>query len=115
MASSKPFRLRVRRSDGKVQRNRFGGLDEAVAALRVQLDEVIASGPPRTVRALTHEFAPVAQVVARAELTGPGRRRAGVDVRGDGTTEAWTGRWQRTVIEPAAGEDAVGALRRALS
>lgn len=114
MASSKPFRLKVRRS-GRVQRDRFAGLEDALADLREQLDAVRAAGPPRTVKALTHEFAPVAQVVARAQLTGAGRRRAGVDVRGDGSTEAWTGRWQRTVIEPAAGEDAVGALRRALS
>jgi len=59
--------------------------------------------------------------VARLELAGPERRlagtRAGIDIRGDGSTEAYLGRVRRQALEaePAAGpESAVGALRRAL-
>jgi hypothetical protein len=57
---------------------------------------------------------PVQQVVARLELAGPRRLRVGIDVRGDGSTEAWTGRFKREVVEQRAGENAFIALRRAL-
>jgi hypothetical protein len=64
-------------------------------------------------------YGPEQQVFARLELAGPERRlasaHAGVDVRGDGSTEAYRGRVRRTLLEPQPGEDAVAAVRRALS
>ncbi len=65
-------------------------------------------------RAFTREYEPVAQVAARGEIAGPGRLRGGIDLRGDGSAEAYRGRVSRTLVEQAPGEDAFAALRRAL-
>jgi hypothetical protein len=54
-------------------------------------------------------------VVGRLELSGPGGLRAGVDVRGDGSSEAFTGRLRRRVVAQRDGESAYEALRRELS
>ena len=63
-------------------------------------------------------YAPDEQVIARIELAGPQKRltrvHAGIDVRGDGSTEAYVGRVRRQALESGSDEDAIAALRRAV-
>lgn len=107
-----PYKLTVRVGP-RVERSRHESLDAALAALEERLAGLGATRGHA--QALIREYEPVAQVAARGEVTGPGRLRGGIDVRGDGSPEAYRGRVRRTVIEQAPGEDAFAALRRALS
>jgi hypothetical protein len=106
----------VVRTSGKVEKLEAASLPEALALLerraRPYEDE------PRTpeVDMRYKRFAPWAQVAARVEISGPRRWRpsvrAGVDVRGDGSVEAWTGRLRRVLIHQREGETPYEALRR---
>lgn len=105
-----PWRLTLRLGP-KVRRSTHETLDEAIAALEAGC----AAAPRReTVDLRLRSFEPVQQVAARGELAGPGRARGGVDVRGDGSAEAYLGRIRRRLVEQEPGEDAFSALRRAL-
>lgn len=64
---------------------------------------------------LMRRLEPVQVVVGRLELSGPGRLHAGIDVRGDGSSEAFTGRFRRRVVEQRRGESPYDALRRELT
>lgn len=101
---------------GKVSRDRFESLEAACAELDARAGEQArkANAEPEG-GGMMRRIDPVQQVVARLELAGPGRRRGGVDVRGDGSSEAWTGRLRREVVEQREGESAAEALRRALT
>ncbi len=63
-------------------------------------------------------YTPDEQVIARVELAGPQKRlaraHAGIDVHGDGSTEAYLGRVRRAALEQQGDEDVISALRRAL-
>jgi hypothetical protein len=99
----------------KVLRESFDDVDSAITELEGVLRPIAARTnlPPAT--ALIREIPADRQVVARGEISGPKRIRIGVDVRGDGSTAAFTGRIRRTPITPADGEDAFQALRRLFS
>jgi hypothetical protein len=112
-----PYRL-VLRDGPKVERARFGSLDAALDALGAHLIRLAARPQRDAIDLRVRRIEPVAQVIGRAELSGPQRLmprvRAGVDVRGDGSAEAWTGRASRRVVAPQDGESPVAALRRVL-
>jgi hypothetical protein len=103
------------RRRGVTDRDRFATLGEALDGLEARLDALSRPQRRRAERGLGRSYEPVQQVAVRGELAGPGRLRAGIDLRGDGSAEAFTGRWRRERVERRAGETAYDALRRALA
>ena len=104
------------RADAKVRKQRFDELDDALAALERIAGELADGAHARPAGGfLIRRLDPVQQVVGRIELAGPGRMRAGVDVRGDGSSEAFVGRVRRTLIEQQGRETPFDALRRVLA
>jgi hypothetical protein len=101
-----------------VERRRFNALEDALDALEARARELARDAPLHAVDVKFKRFDPIAQVAARLELAGPERLiprvRAGLDLRGDGSTEAYLGRITREVVEQRNGENAFRALRRAL-
>ena len=98
-----------------MERTRFDDLGEALAALERRGNELQDGANAREIDLrVGRRFEPVQQVVARLELAGPGRLRVGVDVRGDGSAEAWTGRVRRTLVKQKPRESPYDALRRAV-
>lgn len=103
------------RSGSKVRRERFQELGDALAAMERRGEELTRSAERRPEGGgLFRKIEPVQQVAARLELRGPERLRAGVDVRGDGSSEAFIGRVRREVIAQDGDESCYAALRRTL-
>ena len=104
----------VARLGPRVEKTRHDSIEEAISALDARI--AAADGQPVAVveSPLGRTYEPAARVTGRLEVRGPGGARGGVDVRGDGVAQAWTGRFRRRLVEPRPGEDAYAALRRAL-
>ena len=101
------------RSGARVRRSRHAGLGDALGELEREGRELERSADGHAEGGgLFRRLEPVQIVVARLELSGPRGLRAGVDVRGDGSSEAFTGRVRRRVLEQRDGESAYDALRR---
>lgn len=108
------YRLTVR-AGARVRREQHENLAAALTALEARAGELTDSAPARpTGGRLMRRFDPVQQVVGRLELRGPRGLRAGMDVRGDGSAEAFTGRLQRTLVHQQPGESPHRALARVL-
>jgi hypothetical protein len=109
------------RAGPRVKRQAFSSLDDALEVLERRARELAdsASASDQGVDAKIRKFEPVELVFARLEIAGPQRFvpgvRAGIDVRGDGSVEAYRGRVKRVVIEERGGEGTYAALRRALA
>ena len=104
------------RAGAQVQKERFDDFHAAMRAIEREGRELeqTADGQPEG-GGLVRRLEPVQIVVARLELSGPRRVRAGIDVRGDGSSEAFTGRVRRRVLAQRDGESAYDALRRELA
>jgi hypothetical protein len=105
------YRVTVR-AGPRVERQRFDDLDSALDALEARARALAEGASAREIDLKVRQFEPLAQVVARLEVSGRRRLRAGVDVRGDGSVEAQTGVLRREVVEQRTGESAYDALRR---
>ncbi len=107
------------RNGPKVERLHFADLDQALAAAERRARELAGQTSKKAVDVKFRTYEPVQQVAARIELAGPQRLvprvRAGLDVRGDGSTEAYFGRLRREVVEPRKGETPYRALRRVVT
>ena len=112
------YTLTIRKGP-KVERERFDELGPALDALEARLSPLEGRSLREAVDLRYREFTPVAQVAVRGEVSGPGRIlpavHGGVDLRGDGSAEPYTGRVHRRVVERRKGETAFAALRRALT
>jgi hypothetical protein len=103
------------RRGARVRKERHEDLDQALAAVERVVGELSNGASAQPVGGtLIRRLEPVQQVVGRVELAGPGRVRAGIDVRGDGSTEAYTGRVRRRLVDQRRRESATDALRRVL-
>ena len=104
------------RAGPKVRRSAYDDVDRALEALEARGRELAGSAPDEVVDVKYKRFEPRDQVVARLELAGPERLvpsvRVGIDVRGDGSVEAFRGRVRREVIAAQDGESPYAALRR---
>ncbi len=118
MIAPVPWRLTVR-AGPKVERSRFDSLDAALDAAERRARELAATAPRPAIDVKVRRFEAIEQVAARIELAGPERRfpsaRGGLDVRGDGSTEAYVGRLRRQVVKQRGGESPYSALRRTLT
>jgi hypothetical protein len=104
------------RDGARVRKEHYPDLDRALAVIESQGRELEQTADQRPQGGtLFRRLDPVQLVVARLELSGPGRMRAGVDVRGDGSSEAFSGRLRRRVLAQRDGESAYDALRRELT
>jgi hypothetical protein len=112
-----PWKLTVR-TGPKVERLRFAQLDDGLAGLEARARELAKEAPKREVNVRYKRYQPVEVVFARLELSGPQRLlpsvHAGLDVRGDGSMEAFHGRVTRELIEQSNGESPLSALRRSV-
>lgn len=107
------------RAGPKVQKSRYDGLDQALEALEGRARELAEDVSPHAIDVKVRRFEPADQIAARLELAGPERLmpsvRAGLDVHGDGSTEAYLGRVKREVVGRGRGEKSYRALRKAVT
>ena len=107
------------RAGSHVEHEHLETLEAALDALTRRVAALAPESSREELQFFKRRIEPQRQVAARVEIAGPwglrGTVRGGVDLRGDGSEEAFTGRLRRTVVERRRGESAADALRRALA
>jgi hypothetical protein len=94
-----------------VDHTSFSSLPDALAFVEERGQELARDARAKPVDTkLLGRWEPQQQVVARLQLG----RRGGVDIRGDGSAEAYSGWLRRQLIEQQGGESPYDALRRAI-
>ena len=94
------------RAGPKVERTRFDSLEAALDAAEQRGRELVTTAVRPAVDVKFRQFEPIQLVAARIEVAGPERlfpsSRGGLDVRGDGSVEAYVGGVRREVVGSAA-------------
>jgi hypothetical protein len=104
----------VVRTGPRVEKQRADSLEEALELLETETRVAANTERRPEVDVRIRRYSPADQVAVRAELRGPGPR-AGFDIRGDGSVQAWTGRLRRRLVEPQGDETVYEALRRSVA
>ena len=104
------WRITVR-TGPKVERLKAAGAEEALDAVEMHGRAAANTERRSAVDMRVRRYEPGDQVAARVELRGPGVF-VGVDVRGDGGVQAWTGRLRRRPLALEDDETPFEALRR---
>jgi hypothetical protein len=100
------------REGTRVEHERFESIEEALDAIESRGRDLSRSTRAKPVDTkLLGRWEPQQQVAARLQLG----RRGGVDIRGDGSAEAYTGWLRRRLVEQRGGESPYDALRRSLA
>jgi hypothetical protein len=107
------WRITVR-TGPKVERVTAGDAEEALDAVELHGRAAANTERRATVDTRVRRYEAGDQVAARVELKGPGVN-VGVDVRGDGGVQAWTGRVFRRPLELQEDETPFEALRRVVA
>ena len=97
------LRLRITR-EGVVGKDRFDDLRVAVDTLEMEARAFANTERREAALGIMRNYEPDEIVALRAEIAGRGVR-AGIDVRGDGTAEAFTGRVRRRLIAQEPGRE----------
>ncbi|MEA2430113.1 MAG: hypothetical protein QOI19_586 [Thermoleophilaceae bacterium] len=100
------------RQGGRIERERFSSLEDALDAIESRGRELQGTTREKPVDTkVLGRWEPAQQVAARLELA----RLGGIDVRGDGSAVAFTGRLRRRPVPERDVESPYDALRRVLA
>ena len=120
LSGAEPVQIRLKcRTGPSVTKERFETTDALFARVAGLLMDLKDSAPGDDVKSAFRSYEAIEVVHGRIEVSIARRRfggtvRGGIDVRRDGSAEAFLGRTSRKLIEPRPSESLVDALEREL-